>query len=84
MSCLIWWSAPVNSTWSDPFDHDTSLQYVQEPDNKLLENWFICILPETGNSSAVYTRWGKKTCHSNAELVHLGKEYILLYVVDIS
>ncbi|XP_065925527.1 uncharacterized protein [Magallana gigas] len=25
-----------------------------------------------GNSSVVYTRWGKKTCPSNAELVHSG------------
>lgn len=25
------------------------------------------------NSSAVYTRWGKKTCPSNAELIHSGK-----------
>lgn len=26
-----------------------------------------------GNGGVVFTRWGKKTCPSNAELVHSGK-----------
>uniref|UniRef100_A0A8W8IHI6 Uncharacterized protein n=1 Tax=Magallana gigas TaxID=29159 RepID=A0A8W8IHI6_MAGGI len=29
-------------------------------------------MQETKNSSVVYTRWGKKTCHSDAELVLSG------------
>lgn len=38
------------------------------------EIYLFGILIDTSNSSVVYTRWGKTTCPSNAELVHSGKE----------
>ena len=35
--------------------------------------YILSVKLDAGNSSVVYTRWGKKTCPSNAELVFSGE-----------
>uniref|UniRef100_A0A8W8IHE9 Uncharacterized protein n=1 Tax=Magallana gigas TaxID=29159 RepID=A0A8W8IHE9_MAGGI len=46
---------------------------IEKSMNEFKENIKSEVKTHAGNTSAVYTRWGKKTCPSNAELVHSGK-----------
>eukprot|EP00105_Crassostrea_gigas_P017523 XP_011435336.1 PREDICTED: uncharacterized protein LOC105333829 [Crassostrea gigas] len=45
---------------------------IEKSMKEFKENMTSKVKTHTGNSSVVYTRWGKKTCPSNADLVYSG------------
>lgn len=57
-------------TYDGSYEH--MLQQIEHSVEAMKEEVIAQLMRETKNRSVVYTRWGKKTCPSNAELVHSG------------